>query len=208
MANVLNVNPNRMELIRLRQRMSLAKRGHKLLKDKQDELMERFTKTIRAVRDARKEIEEKYENIKNLYFISRYLSSRAGLFSLCKNPPVYVSIKGEDERVMNLNIPELTAEFDDRINDLGVLNLSSVLGVFLKKFLEIVQKIVDLANAERRMFMISEELKKVRRRVNALEYIFIPKLEETIEYISMQLEEQERETITRLMKIKEIVRSK
>ena len=85
--------------------------------------------------------------------------------------------------------------------------MAQVFPGFLKKFIELVKNIINLANAEKKMYMIASELEKVRRRVNALEYIFLPKLEETITYISMQLEEMERENITRLMKIKDIVRS-
>jgi len=206
MANVLNVNPNRMELLKLSRRMSLAKRGHRLLKDKQDELMERFTETGNRVRQLRKKIEQSYSQLKTAYVISRYISDSKAFRYYCENPVVKVRVEGKHERLMNLNIPVVNVDFEDEIERLGNLNLSSVFPSFLKDFQEVVKEIAELANAEKKMFMLAEELEKVRRRVNALEHIFIPKIEETIEYISMQLEEMERENITMLMKIKDIVR--
>ncbi len=207
MANVLNVNPNRMELMKLAKRLSLAKRGHRLLKDKQDELMDMFTEVTNMVKEIRDKIEEYYEQLKLPYFLTKILSDTRAFFLNCINPPVKVKIWGRMTRIMNLIIPELHMEFKENTKSLGNLNLSSLMHGFLTEYVELVKKIIQLANAEKKMYIIARELQKVRRRVNALEYIFIPKLEETMEYISMQLEELERENITRLMKIKEIVRS-
>jgi V/A-type H+-transporting ATPase subunit D len=208
MANVLNVNPNRMELMKLVKRLSLARRGHRLLQDKQDELMDRFTNITKRVKELRTKIEESYCQLKLPYFLSKSLSDSRAFCSMCNKPPVKAKIKSKLRRIMNLMIPEFDVEFEENINSLGNLNLSSIVPGFLMKYIELVKKIVKLANAERAMYVIAEELQKVRRRVNALEYIFIPKLEETIQYISMQLEEMERENIVRLMKIKEIVRNR
>lgn len=194
--------------MKLAKRLSLAKRGHRLLKDKQDELMDRFTEITKKVNEIRDEIEECYEQLRLPYYLSKTLSDTRAFLSNCIKPPVKARIQGKLMRVMNLLIPELDVEFDENIKTLGNLNLSSIMPEFLMKFAVLVKKIIQLANAEKAMYAIARELEKVRRRVNALEYIFIPKLEETIEYISMQLEEMERENIVRLMKIKEIVRSR
>ncbi len=206
MGNPLNINPNRMELMKLSKRLLLAKRGHRLLKDKQDNLMDRFTKVIKDVRIIRREIERLYKELKIPYFISKHISNAETFNSFRYDPVVEASITGSHSRVMNLIIPELTVKFSENIDALGNLNLSSVFPGFLKEFFKLVNKIADLINAEKKMYLIAEELQKVRRRVNALEYIFIPKLEETHNYITMQLEEMERENNTRLMKIKDIVR--
>jgi V/A-type H+-transporting ATPase subunit D len=208
MGNVLNINPNRMELMRLAKRRSLAVRGHRLLKDKQDELMDRFTEATNSVKEIRSRMEDEYKKLKIPYFLSKTLSNSRAFYSNCIKPPVKTKISGSVKRVMNLLIPQINIEFDEKTKTLGNLNLSSLMPGFLSDYIELVKKIVDLANAERTMYAIAEELQKVRRRVNALEYIFIPKLNETIEYISMQLEEMERENITRLMKIKDIVRKR
>ncbi len=206
MANILNASPNRMELMKLGKRLTLARRGHRLLKDKQDELVDRFTESIKQVRVLRKEIEEKYRQLRIPYLHTRALSDPGALDTYVKHPPVKAKISGSHQYVMNLRIPSLKAEFENNVDKLGNLRLSSSFFEFMEEFLKLTEQIIELSNAEESMYMIASELEKVRRRVNALEYIFIPRLSETIAYISMQLEEMERENITRLMKIKDIVR--
>ncbi len=206
MANILNASPNRMELMKLGKRLTLARRGHRLLKDKQDELVDRFTESIKQVRELRKDIEEKYQQLRIPYLHTRSLSDPGALEDYIKNPPVKAKISGSRRYIMNLRIPSLEAEFENNTAELGNLRLSSSFFEFMEEFLNLVKKIIELSNAEESMYMIAAELERVRRRVNALEYIFIPRLSETIVYISMQLEEMERENITRLMKIKDIVR--
>ena len=206
MANVLNVNPTRMELLKLGKRLSLAVRGHRLLKDKQDELMDRFTELLKEVFRMREEMEDSYRELKFSYVETKYLSDHSAFYSYCLNPVIKSSILFRSDRLMNLAIPEIKVDFVEKIETVGNLNMASVFGSFLKRFLKVAESVIKLANVQKRMSMIAEELQKVRRRVNALEYIFIPKLQETIDYISMQLEEMERENTTRLMKIKEIVR--
>ena len=207
MANVLNVSPNRMQLMRLNQRLALARRGHRLLKDKQDELMNRFTEAIKAVRRHRKIIEENYRELKLPYLMSRYMSSSRAFIYYCLNPLITARVSGKIQRIMNIVLPRIDIDFNNRSEMFGNLNISSIFPDFLNRFTALVQNIVELTNSERRMHMIAKELEKVRRRVNALEHIFMPKLIETITYVSMQLEEMEREEKTRLMKIKDIVRS-
>ena len=202
----MRANPNRMEMMRLGRRLSLARRGHRLLKDKQDELMEKFTETVKEVRKLRRELEELYSGLRGPFMASFYNSTAAGFDSCIRRPPLLPKFKGGETRLMNLRIPEIQVEFEDRSSSLGSSSVAAAMPVFLEKFREAALTAVELSNAERRMYMIAEELQKVRRRVNALEHIFIPRLEETINYISMQLEEMERENITRLMKIKDIVR--
>ena len=202
----MRVNPNRMELIRLGRRLSLARRGHRLLKDKQDELMDRFTDSVREVRRIRTELEEGYAALREAYISSFSSSSAQALDSYGAHPPVELSISVEYERLMNLKIPAVKAEFRDNSARLGAANLSPALPEFIRKFAMTADLAVSLTNSERKMYMVAEELQKVRRRVNALEHIFIPRLQETLGYIAMQLEEMERENITRLMKVKDIVR--
>jgi len=208
MANVLNVNPNRMELMRLAKRLALAKRGHRLLKDKQDELMERFIKATNKVQRIRREVEKKYSSLKKPYFTVKYISDSDAFGRFCRRSPFKAEIKGNSARVMNIEIPEIEVSIKGDFKAVGRAGLAVTMPVLLRRFIEMLPDIAELANAERQIYLIAEELEKVRRRVNALEYIFIPKIEETVEYISMQLEEMERESITRLMKIKDIVRSR
>ena len=206
MSTPIRANPNRMELMRLGRRLSLARRGHRLLKDKQDELMERFTEAIKDVRRVREELENLYSDLRESYMAVTYNSGSSALRSYSLRPPIQAEFSGNYVRLMNLRIPEVHVEFEDRTDDLGPLNLSGAFPGFLKEFRKVGELSVSLLNAERKMFVIAGELQKVRRRVNALEHIFMPRLRETINYITMQLEEMERENITRLMKVKDIVR--
>ncbi len=206
MANLLNASPNRMELMKLGKRLTLARRGHRLLKDKQDELIDRFMDSIKKVRELRGSVEESYRNLSIPYLFTRSLSSPGVLKTYMENPLVKPRVSGSRNYLMNLKIPYMKIEFEEHINDAGNLNLSASFFSFMKEFTDFLKKAVELSNAEKQMYLVAQELERVRRRVNALEYIFIPKLSETIEYISMQLEEMERENITRLMKIKDIVR--
>lgn len=202
----IRANPNRMELMRLGKRLGLARRGHRLLKDKQDELMDRFTDAVREARRLRSELEEGYSKLREAYISSFSSSSSAALKAYSQRPPVSVSLIVEQVRLMNLKIPEVKADFKDNSLKLGSANLSPSMPDFLSEFTKTLSLTLELTNSERRMYMVAEELQKVRRRVNALEHIFIPELEKTLSYISMQLEEMERENITRLMKVKDIVR--
>jgi V/A-type H+-transporting ATPase subunit D len=147
MANPLNINPNRMELMKLTKRRSLAKRGHRLLKDKQDNLMDRFTKVIKDVRIIRRKLEAIYKELKIPYFISKHISNSENFNSFRYDPVVQASISGGHSRVMNLIIPELAVKFTENIDALGNLNLSSVCPGFLREFFKLTNKIVDLINA-------------------------------------------------------------
>ncbi|NLB34928.1 MAG: V-type ATP synthase subunit D [Elusimicrobia bacterium] len=202
----IRANPNRMELMLLGKRLALAQRGYRLLKDKQDELMDSFRESVLESRQIREKLEKGYASLRELYISSFSSSYRPALRSYSLRPPVLMKLAVSHIRLMNLKMPEIKAEFEDNSADLGSANISPSMPEFLKEFAKIVSLTLDLANSERRMYMVAEELQKVRRRVNALEHIFIPELQETIFYISMQLEEMERETITRLMKVKDIVR--
>jgi len=195
-----------MELMRLGKRLALARRGHRLLKDKQDELMDRFTDAVRESRRIRNELEKGYASLREAYIASFSSSYRPALRSYSLRPPVLVKLAVSHIRMMNLKLPEIKAEFEDNSAALGSANISPSMPEFLKEFAKTVSLTLDLANSERKMYMVAEELQKVRRRVNALEHIFIPDLQKTLSYISMQLEEMERENITRLMKVKDIVR--
>ena len=197
-----------MELMKLSKRYKLAKRGHRLRKDKQDDLMDRFTAFTKKVSELRRRIESEYGNLKLKYFNMKTASNHSALLSKARHPLVEPVIESSDLRIMNMIIPQLDIKFETMDFSLGNINISSMLPEFLKEFKDVLEKIMLLVNAERSMLAVAEELEKVRRRVNALEYISIPRMEETMNYITMQLEELEREGITRLMKIKDIVRKR
>ena len=194
----LNVNPTRMALSNLKGRLVTAKRGHKLLKDKQDELMRRFIEMIRKNKKLRIEVEKELSNSFKSFLLASAVMSPEFLEQAVAFPKEQVSVAIETKNVMSVNIPKM--EFDrtetsGAIFPYGYAQTSS----------ELDDAILELAEVEKACQLMADEIEKTRRRVNALEYRTIPDLEETIKFIRMKLDENERATITRLMKVKDII---
>ncbi len=201
----LKVNPNRMELLRLRKRLVLSRRGHDLLKDKQDELMKQFLGLQDEARDLRREVEELLERAYRNFILARGALSPEFLRGALRFPGEKNEIQVTTRRVMNLFVPEFQLERSGSVHNYGFLNTSVDLDISLRLFSQALPHLVRLAEKEKAIEILAEEIEKTRRRVNALEYILIPNLEETIGYITMKLAEMERGTISRLMKVKEML---
>lgn len=205
----LNVNPTRMELSRLKERLELASRGHKLLKDKQDELMRQFISLIRENNELRNEVEEKIENGMHSFSIANALLHDNYIGEVMTTPSQSVSLNINQENIMNIRVPQMNFNYEDtpdNISDItyGYLNSNSDLDSAIEQMLDVMPRMLELAEIEKRCQLIADEIEKTRRRVNALEYMTIPQLEETIYFIEMKLEENERAQITRLIKIKDM----
>lgn len=205
----LNVNPTRMELSRLKERLNLATRGHKLLKDKQDELMRQFITLIRQNNELRNEVEEKIESGMKSYSIASALLHDNFLGEVMTTPSQSVSLNIDQENIMNIRVPQMNFNYEDTPDDIskisyGYLNSNSDLDAAIEQMLDIMPKMLELAEVEKRCQLMADEIEKTRRRVNALEHMTIPQLEETIYFIEMKLEEEERAQITRLIKIKDM----
>ncbi|UCE05893.1 MAG: V-type ATP synthase subunit D [bacterium] len=201
----LNVNPNRMELMRLKKRLVLVRRGHKLLKDKQEELMRQFLALVRITRELRDEVEEILQRGYQAFVSARmdtpeYLMEHA-LNSVKKEGALEVS----QIHIMNLRVPQF--KFEWKQEEVHQINRDTPgdLDLALRTFSELIPKLLELAQKEKSIQLLSYELERTRRRVNALEYILMPNLTETIRFIEDKLTEMERSNITRLMKVKEIV---
>lgn len=203
----LAVNATRMELLKLKRRVALAYRGHKLLKDKQDELMRQFLPLMREARSLRQEVEEGLHRAWQSFCMARAVMSRPYVGEAIIYPLVEVSVASSTLRVMNLETPQLTLQLEGDLYSYGFVNTSWQLDATISLYCDLLGKLVKLAEVEKRLEMMGAEIERTRRRVNALEYILIPNLDETIKYISMKLEEIERGNLTRLMKIKELVRA-
>ena len=201
----LAVNPNRMELLRLRKRLSLARRGHKLLKDKQEELMKRFLSLIEENKRLRKEVEEKLRVAYDNFLSARGVMPGEVLEEALLFPGKKVTLKTLVVPVMNLRLPRFELKEEGKVFCYGLAGTSGDLDVALSLFSEALPLMIKLAEVEKWIELMAEEIERTRRRVNALEYILIPSLEETIRFIGMKLSERERGNLTRLMKVKEIV---
>ena len=202
----LATNPTRMELLRLRKRLGLARRGHKLLKDKQDELMKRFMGLVHQIKDLRLSVEEELEQAWRRFLVARSMGGSQVVENAVSAPTRKTSVEVGREQVMNLVVPVFKLKTEGKLASYGLAATPAELDTSLVAMEKVLGRMVELASKEKALELIGDEIERTRRRVNALEYILIPNLEETIRYISMKLSEMERGNITRLMRIKEIIR--
>ncbi len=207
----LNVNPTRMELSNLKRRLVTAKRGHKLLKDKQDELMRKFIEMIKRNKELRVEVEKELSESFKDFLIASAVMSPQMLEEAVAFPNEKVNMDITMKNIMSVYVPvmnfnrEMQKEDEGSIYPYGYAQTSSELDDAIFKLYNILPKLLQLAEVEKSCQLTADEIEKTRRRVNALEYRTIPNLEETIKYIRMKLDENERSTITRLMKVKDII---
>ncbi len=201
----LAVNPTRMELQRLKKRLVLAHRGHKLLKDKQDELMRQFMSLVKAIRGLRQEVEEGLELAFRSFTLFRSQFAPQEAEEALALPSKRINLQVEERQVMNFRVPVFTAQISGKMRCYGFYNTNSDLDRSLRGLEKVLEKMLRLAQEEKTLQLLAQEIERTRRRVNALEYILIPSLQETIKYIDMKLSEMERGNLTRLMKIKEML---
>ncbi len=206
----LNVNPTRMELRRLKGRLKTAVRGHKLLKDKSDEMVRQFMVYARRNKQLREETEAALSDALKGFMLARAVSDDRIIEEAVLMPAARVETELSTKSVMSVEVPEIKIK-ERRQEDMFPYSFSSVtaeLDGSIVTLTELVAKMVELAEVEKTCNMLADEIEKNRRRVNALEYVMIPQLEETIKYISMKLEEQERSNVVRLMKVKDMLENK
>ena len=206
----LNVNPTRMELSRLKKRLATSTRSHKLLKDKQDELMRQFINLVKYNNNLRKDVEEQLEGSLKDFVMARAVMSSEFLEEAIAYPKESISVEVGNKNIMSVNVPVMNfkrqLEGDEgSIFPYGFANTSSDLDDAITKLYGILPKLLELAEVEKSCQLMADEIEKTRRRVNALEYMTIPQLQETIKYIRMKLDENERSALTRLMKVKSMI---
>ena len=205
----LNVNPTRMELTNLKRKLTTARRGHKLLKDKQDELMRRFLDLVRENKELRRKVEEGIEESNRHMALARSVMSDLSLDVALMMPSQKMSLDVSENNVMSVMLPvfdtKLKTADENDIYSYGFAFTSSDLDAAVKSLSDIMPYMLRLAEVEKSCQLMSAEIEKTRRRVNALEHVMIPQYEETIKYISMKLDENERSSTIRLMKVKNMM---
>ena len=201
----INVNPNRMELSRLKKRLAVAKRGHKLLKDKQDALIKAFLEKARAGKELREAVEKELAECYGTFVLSRAQTAPEVLEQALIFPGAKSTLSVDWHNVMSVMVPEYDVKQEGNPVNYGFVGVPLLLDTALEQFSKLILRLLQLAAEEKAIRLMAGEIERTRRRVNALEYVMIPNLTETIRYISMKLDEQERSTLSRLMKIKEIV---
>ena len=203
------VNPTRMELTRLKGKLRTAQRGHKLLKDKRDELMKQFLDTVREVRSLRAEVETELMQVHGSFTVASALMSSQALEQALLYPKQSVELTMTFRNVMSVNVPvydfQTKTQSDADIYPYGFAATSGELDEAVDALGRVFRKMLKLAQVEKSAQLMAEEIEKTRRRVNALEYVKIPEMQGQIKYITMKLDENERANTIRLMKVKDMV---
>ena len=203
------INPTRMELTRLKGRIKTATRGHKLLKDKRDELMKQFMEVVRKNRALRRRVEQGLEKAGAAMTVASAVMSPEMLEQALLYPKQSVELDVTYRNVMSVNVPVYhyqTANDDPtEIYPYGFAQTSGELDAALEALANVFRDMLELAQVEKTMQLLAQDIEKTRRRVNALEYVVIPEMQRNIRYITMKLDENERGNTTRLMKVKEMV---
>jgi V/A-type H+-transporting ATPase subunit D len=198
-----------MELSKLKKKLSSARRGHKLLKDKRDELMRQFMILIKENRQLRTEVEKAINEANRYMAVAGSVMQKEVLETALMLPKQEVELEVSDKNVMSVYIPEFKTKFrTDDTNDIysyGMAFTSIDLDGAVSALSAVFPKMIRLAEIEKACQLMADEIEKTRRRVNALEHIMIPDYEETIKFITMKLSENERSTTTSLMKVKDMV---
>ncbi len=205
----MNVSPTRMVLTSLKKRLRTARRGHKLLKDKRDELMKRFLEIVRENKALREAVEQKLEIVHSRFIMARAEMNSELLEEALMYPKQQIELKTSTRNIMSVDVPVMEFAFkSDDAGDIypyGFANTTAELDGAIATLSELTPELLKLAELEKSAQLMADEIEKTRRRVNALEYVLIPDLEETIKYIVMKLDENERGNLTRLMKVKDMM---
>ena len=217
------INPTRMELTRLKGRLCTAQRGHKLLKDKRDELMKQFMEVVRENRALRRRVEEQLMRAQSSFTVAAAVMSPEMLEQSLLYPKQSVELDMTFQNIMSVDVPQYhfrthsqdpgeiyTLSLHDalpiwEIYPYGFANTSGELDDAVSAMSQVFQDMLKLAEIEKTSQLLAEEIEKTRRRVNALEYVKIPEMQENIKYITMKLDENERANTIRLMKVKELL---
>ena len=203
------VNPTRMELTRLKKKLTTAVRGHKLLKDKRDELMRQFLNKVRENKELREKVEEGIKEANKRFLLAKAGTEEEFLNTALLVPKQEISIESSTKNIMSVEIPEF--KFKTRTpdpNDIysyGFAFTSGDLDDAIKYLSQVFEDMLKLAEIEVSCQLMASEIEKTRRRVNALEHVMIPETRNTIKYITMKLDENERSTQVRLMKVKDMM---
>ncbi len=210
----LNVKPTRMVLSKLKGQLKVAVKGHKLLKDKRDELMRIFLEQAREIKAFREEVDPQLAEVYQSFAVARAEINPDMLEEALMFPKNSVSLVATTKNVMSVDVPSFEFKTttngadgsgDGSVYPYGYATTSGALDQAIEKLTELFPKLMKLAEMEKEAMLLADEIEKTRRRVNALEYVKIPAYQETIKYIKMKLSEDERGNQTRLMKVKDMM---
>jgi V/A-type H+-transporting ATPase subunit D len=205
---VLRVNPTRMELTQMKRRLVTAKRGHKLLKDKRDELVRRFILIVKENAKLRKQVELELGDALKDFALARAVMEPGAMYQSLLYPARTASMTFGKRSILSVPVPVYQMDessLSKSVLPYGMVETSSQLDGAIETMAKVLPLLIKLAETEKTSTLLADEIQKTRRRVNALEYVMIPQFEETIRYITMKLDENERSALTRLMKVKDMI---
>lgn len=209
---IMNVNPTRMQLSKLKKQLTTAVRGHKMLKDKRDELMRQFLDLVKETRQLREKVEKELSECNAHFVNASAVMSKQALDASLMSPKQQVTVDVDSRNVMSVETPVFTSgtRTGDKgdIFPYGFAFTSFELDDAVMSLEKLLPDLIRLAQIEKSCEMMSAEIEKTRRRVNSLEHVMIPRYRDTIKYISMKLEENDRSSRTRLMKVKDMLLDK
>ncbi|HSV31831.1 MAG TPA: V-type ATP synthase subunit D [Atribacteraceae bacterium] len=198
----LNVNPNRMELMKLKTRLAMARRGHKLLKDKLDALIQNFVRIVRENRHLRTEVEREILKAFEAQNKASLMLTEADKELITVVSRQKIELKVGIKHVTGIRIPHFEVKVEGDPYTYGLVNTPAEIDAAFHSFFNVLARLIKLAEAEKIIELMAVEIEKTRRRVNALEYVLIPNLKETIKYINLKLEELARSQVVSIMRIK------
>lgn len=199
-----SVKATRMELLNIKKKIKIAKRGHKLLKDKRDELMKQFLSMVNENMERREDIESKLSLAYGSFLLTRAMMSVEEIEEAILYPKKETLLDISYQNIMGVNVPELEMQMEGDLA-YSLVSTSSELDHALELFSKVLLDLIQLAEVEKSVELLAKEIGKTRRRVNALEHVLIPQLEGAARYIDMKLDEMERSNFCSLMRIKEIM---
>ena len=203
------INPTRMELTRIKRKLVTARRGHKLLKDKRDELMRQFLELVKLNMALRQQVETGLRGCSGNFALARAMMKTGEINTALLAPSQEAAIEVSEKNIMSVLVPQfeikLKSADESNIYPYGLSFTSGDLDDAVKSLADILPELLQLAQVEKSCQLMAAEIEKTRRRVNALEYVMIPEMEENIKYISMKLDENERSNQARLMKVKDMM---
>lgn len=204
------VNPTRMELIKLKNKLAMSRRGHKLLKDKQDELIHQFVKLVHETRDLRALVDSIMPSLVKNFSEIKQENSLVSIYEMLMIPSTNINLEFETLSIMAVEVPKITLKTSEVSSEKTYSDFSSPIEIdFIEeKINELLPNIIKLAELEQRVRIMADEIEKLRRRVNVIEHVMIPDLLVEIKRINMKLEDHERSNTVRIMKSKEIVLEK
>lgn len=203
MPRVVQVNPTRMELLKQRKRLETAQRAHDLLEDKRDELIQKFFPLVKEVRELRKKVQDKLITAYRDFQIAKMINWEKEVEECILWPQVKCSLDVAGYSTLGTPQFEISVEGDPLCY--GFYSSSWKLDEGIRSFHQVLTDLLQLSQKEEEVKRLAREIERTRRRVNALEYIFIPQIEQTVNYITMKLEERERAHIINIMKVKELM---